>query len=103
MLLHIGKKSVHEKNFHFLERIESLYYSPSEDASYCLSSVLFAHDVPSEAFWVKSLFLQPFRGPTFELTVKAKGRNLILHMDLYKGFIFQHGRNLKLFFCKSKA
>ena len=40
---------------------------------------------------------------TLELIVKAKRRKLILHMNLFKVFIFQHGLNLKLFFLKSKA
>ena len=38
-----------------------------------------------------------------KLIVKAKRRKLILHMNLFKAFIFQHGLNLKLFFLKSKA
>ena len=38
-----------------------LCYSPSEDASYCLSCVLFGHDFPTKASRVKNLFSQPFR------------------------------------------
>ena len=38
-----------------------LCYSPSEGASYCLSCVLFGHNFPSKAYWVKNLFLQSFR------------------------------------------
>ena len=40
---------------------------------------------------------------TLELIVKAKRRKLILHMNLFKAVIFQHGLNLKLFFLTSKA
>ena len=40
---------------------------------------------------------------TSELIVKVKRRKLILHMNLFKAFIFQHGLNLKLFFLKSEA
>ena len=40
---------------------------------------------------------------TLKLIVKAKRRKLILHMNLLKAFIFQHGLNLKLFFLKSKV
>ena len=36
-------------------------FSASEDASYCLSCVLFGHDFPTKASWVKNLFSQPFR------------------------------------------
>ena len=37
-------------------------YSPSEDASYCLSScVLFGHDFPTKTSRVKNQFSQPFR------------------------------------------
>ena len=39
---------------------------------------------------------------TLELIVKEK-KKLILHMNLFKAFIFQHGLHLKLFFLKSKA
>ena len=38
-----------------------------------------------------------------ELIVKAKRGKLILHMNLFKAFIFLHGLNLKLFFLKPKA
>ena len=38
-----------------------LCYSPSEDASYFLSCVLFGHDFPTKASRVKNLFTQPFR------------------------------------------
>ena len=37
---------------------------------------------------------------TFELIVKARRRQLILHEKLFKAFIFQHGLNLKLYFLK---
>ena len=37
-----------------------LYYSPSDDASYCFSCVLFGH-FPTKASRVKNLFSQPFR------------------------------------------
>ena len=40
---------------------------------------------------------------TLRLIVKAKRRKLILHMNLFKVFIFQHGLNSKLFFLISKA
>ena len=89
MLLHIGKRHhihlcygekvdliknmfVPEENFCFPETTRSfkyewllllpwLCYSPSEDASYCLSCVLFGHDFPTKASRVKNLFSQPFR------------------------------------------
>ena len=40
---------------------------------------------------------------TLKLIVKAKRRKFIIHVNLLKAFIFQHGLNLKLFFFKSKA
>ena len=40
---------------------------------------------------------------TLELIGKAKRRKLILDMNLYKAFMFQHALYLKLFFLKSKA
>ena len=40
---------------------------------------------------------------TLKLIVKAKRRKLILHMNLFKAFTFQHDLNLKLFSLKSKA
>ena len=110
---------VPEKNFRFPEAIRSfkyewlllfpwLCYSPSEDTSYCLSCVLFRHDFPTKASRVKNLYSQPSgHGQvlflTLELIVKTKIRKLILQMNLFKAFIFQHGLNLKLFFLKSKA
>ena len=36
-------------------------FSASEDASYCLSCVLFGHDFPTKASRVKNLFPEPFR------------------------------------------
>ena len=60
-----------------LLRLKTYFHSPSE-----LSQALFL---------------------TLKLIVKAKRRKLILHMNLFKAFIFQHGLNLKLFFLKSKA
>ena len=61
-----------KKNFCFPETTRSfkyewpllfpwLCYSPSEDASYCLSCVLFGHGFPTKASRVKNLFLQQFR------------------------------------------
>ena len=38
-----------------------LCYYPCEDASYCLSCVLFGHDFPTKASRVKNLFSQAFR------------------------------------------
>ena len=38
-----------------------LCYYPSEDASYCLTYVLFGHDLPTKASHVKNLFSEPFR------------------------------------------
>ena len=46
--------------YEWLLLFPSLYYSPSEDASYCLSCVLFGYDFPTKA-QVKNLFSQPFR------------------------------------------
>ena len=40
---------------------------------------------------------------TLRLIVKAKRRKLILHMNLFKVYIFQHGLKSKLFFLISKA
>ena len=40
---------------------------------------------------------------TLKLIVMAKRTKLILHMELFKTFIFQHGLNLKLFFCQIKG
>ena len=67
MLLHMPKK-----NFRFPETIRYfkyewlllfpwISYSPSEDASYCLSCVLFGHDFPTKATRVKNLFSRSFR------------------------------------------
>ena len=83
-------------------------YSPSEDAFYCLSCVLFGHDFPTKASQVKNLFPQPFRAwpiavSYFKAHCEGKKKKLILHMNLFKVLIFQHGLNLKLFFLKSKA
>ena len=50
---------------------------------------------PSELGQVLFLTLKPI--------VKAKRRKSILHMNLFKAFIFQHGLNLELFVLKSKA
>ena len=62
---------VPEKNFCFPETTRSFKYewllffpwlcSPSGNASYCLSCVLFGHDFPTKASRVKNLFSQPFR------------------------------------------
>ena len=63
---------VPEKNFCFPETTRSFKYewlllfpwlccSPSEDASYCFSCVLFCHDFPTKASRFKNLFSQPFR------------------------------------------
>ena len=38
-----------------------LCYSPCEDASYCLSCILFGHDFPPKASQVRNLFSQSFR------------------------------------------
>ena len=104
---------VPEKTFAFQKQLNLLNMSgyccfPSEDASYCLSCVLFGHDFPTKASRVKNLFSQPFRAwPSavsyFKAHLKAKRRKLILHMNLFKAFIFQQGLTLKLFFLKSKA
>ena len=107
-----------EKNFRFPETTRSLkyewlllfpwlFYSPSEDASYCLSCVLFSHDFPTKTSRVKNLYLQLFKAwPSavsyFRAHCEAKRRKLILHMNLLKAFIFQHVLNLKLFFSKLK-
>ena len=108
---------VPEKTFCFPETTRSfkyewlllfpwLCYSPSEDAYYCLSCVLFGHYFSTKASRVyfhstselgQVLFL------TLKVIVKAKRRKLIPHMNLFKAFIFQHGLNWKLFFLKSKA
>ena len=37
---------------------------------------------------------------TLELIVKERRRQMILHGKLFKVFIFQHGLNLKLYFCQ---
>ena len=61
-----------KKNLRFPETLRSfkngwlllflwLCCSPSEDASYCLSFILFGHDFPTKASQVKNLFSQPFR------------------------------------------
>ena len=41
--------------------IRWLCYSPCEDASYCLSCILFGHDFPPKASRVRNLFSQSFR------------------------------------------
>ena len=61
-----------EKNFYIPELTRSfkymwlllfpwLSYSPSEDASYCLSCVLLGHDFPTKTSRIKNLFSHPFR------------------------------------------
>ena len=100
---------VPEKNFCFPETTRSfkyewlllfpsLFYSPSEDASYCLSCVLFGHEFPTilKLFGLKIYFHSPSEPGqvlflTLKLIVQAKRRKLILHMHLSKAFIFQHG------------
>ena len=46
--------------------------------------------------WLSAFF-------TLKLIVKTIKRKLILHMNLPKAFIFQHGLKLKLIFLKSNA
>ena len=90
-----------------------LCYYPCEDASYCLSCVLFGHDFLTKASRVKNLFSQSFRACSGAVSYfrahcegkkkKKRKRKLILQMNLFKAFNFQYGLNLKLFFIKSKA
>ena len=109
---------VPEKNISFPETIRSfkyewlllfswLCYSPSEDASYCLSCFFFGDDFPTKASPGKDLHSPSGLGQVLFLTLKKahyEGNwKLILHINLFKAFIFQHGLNLKLFFLKSKA
>ena len=107
ILLHIEKRHLHisygekvdliknmfvrEENFCFSETTRffkyewllffEICYSPSEDASYCLSCVLFGHDFSTKASQVKSLFQQPFRAWTsavsyFKAHCKSKKKKI---------------------------
>ena len=73
-----------------------------------LSCVFLGNDFPTKASQVKNLFPQPVRAwPSavyyFRAYCEGKRRKLILHMNLFKAFIFHHGLNMKLFFVKPKA
>ena len=72
------------------------------------ASVLFGRDFPTKTSWLKVYFHSPSAlGQvlflTLQLIVKERRRKLILHMNLFKVFIFQHGLNLKVFFPISEA
>ena len=108
-----------EKSFRFPETIRSfkyeqlllfpgLCYSHSKDASYCLSRILFGMIFVLKRLGLRIYFhipslLDQVLCLTLELIMKAKRRKLILHMNLFKAFIFQHGLNLKLFFSQIKV
>ena len=47
--------------FEWLKEFPWLCYSPSEDAAYCLSCVLFGYKFVGKASRVKNLYSQPFR------------------------------------------
>ena len=112
MFLWLKKTFAFQKQQHHLNMtgyycFPGFFFSPSEDASYCLSCVLFSHDFLTKASQVKNLILQLFKAWSsafsyFRAHTEAKRRKLILHMNLFKAFIFQHVLNLKLFFPKSK-
>ena len=99
-----------EKNFRFRETIRSfkyewlllfprLCYSPSEDASYCLSCVLFRHDFPTKASRVKNLFSQPFRAWHCECKKKKSDPSL----ESVQSRHFSTWPKLEAIFLKTKA
>ena len=128
MLLDIGKGHLHlsyskkvdliknvfvsEKNFCFPQTTRSFKYewllllpwhcsSSRENAYYSLSCFLLGHDFPtkvSQVYFYNPSGIGQILFLTLELILKAKRRKLILHMNLFKAFIFHHVLNLKLFF-----
>ena len=73
------------KTLHSLNRVSSfqlkefpwLFYSPSENATFCLSCVLFGFKFPPKASWIKNLYSQLFRHwpaavSTFKIHVSSK-------------------------------
>ena len=85
-----------------------LCYSPSEDASYCLSCVLFAHDFPTKASQVKNLFSQPFRAwPSavsfFRAHYESKKKKIDCSPESVESLHFSTWPKLEAIFLKSKA
>ena len=70
---------------------------------FCLVTIFLLKFLGLKIYFHSPLGLDQVMFLTSELIVKAKRRKFILHMNLFKAFIFQHGLDLKLFFLKSKA
>ena len=70
---------------------------------FCLVMIFLLKLLGLKIYFHSPLGLDQVMFLTSELILKAKRRKFILHMNLFKAFIFQHGLNLKLFFLKSKA
>ena len=108
-----------EKNFRFPETIRSfkyewlllfpwLCYSPSEDASYCLSCALFGHDFPTKAFRVKNLFSQPLRAwPSlvsyFRAHCECKKKKIDLSHESVQSLHFSTWSKLEAIFSQIKG
>ena len=110
---------VPEKNFCFPETTRSfkyewlllfpwLCYSPSEDASYCLSCVLFGHDFPTKASRVKNLFSQPFRAwPSavsyFKAHCEGKKKKIDISHEFVQSLHFSTWPKLEAIFSQIKG
>ena len=70
---------------------------------FCLVMIFLLKRLGLKIYFHSASGLGQIRFLFLELIVKAKRRKLILHMNLFKSFIFQYGLNLKLFFLKSRA
>ena len=92
-----------ERSFRFegLKMFPWLCYSPSEDAAYCLSCVLFGYTVPGVIPRVKNLDNQPFRHwPAavfvFEIHVSGKQKKET-ETNQSSHYIVNHGQSLMQF------
>ena len=80
-----------------------LCYSLSDDASYCLSCVLFGHDFPSKASWVKNPFSQPFRAwpsavPYFRAHFEGKKKKIDTSLESVQSVHFSTWSKLEAIF-----
>ena len=77
-----------------------LCYFSNEDAPYCLPCVLFGHNFPTKTSRVKVYFHSPLGIVSYftnHCESKIEKIKFILHMNMFKYFIFQHGLNLNIF------
>ena len=85
-----------------------LCYSPSEDASYCLSCVLFGHDFPTKASQVRNLFSRPFRAwPSavsyFRAHCEGKKKNIVFSHESVESLHFSTWAKLEANFSQIKG